>query len=113
MITVTETAKIWGVQTELPEHNLAKFLDELDNVYHNIPFEFRPSAEIDFDPYFDCAGDSYPQVRITYERPEAPEEVALRVGDDRKRWMDQLEEARERVTYCTAQLDALPVVRRA
>ncbi|MBZ9984891.1 hypothetical protein LB521_27545 [Mesorhizobium sp. BR-1-1-8] len=103
--TVTETVKIWGVQTDWPKHNLAKFLDELDHVYHGIPFEFRPTAEIDFEPYYDCAGDSYAQVRVTYERPENPEESAKRMGDERRNWMEQLEAARERVTYCTARLD--------
>jgi hypothetical protein len=112
MSTVTEVAKIWGVATELPEHSLGKFLDELDHVYYSIPSDCRASAEIDFDPYIDCAGDSYPQVRITYERPETPAEKAKRTGDERAHWMEQLENARERVDYCTKQLDSLPVNRR-
>lgn len=110
--TVTETVKVWGVRTEFPEHKLGKFLDEVECVYYNIPTEHRASAEIDFEPYFDCAGESYPQVRITYERPESQEEANSRADEDRKRWMEQLEQARERVTYCEAQLNDLPVKRR-
>jgi hypothetical protein len=108
MNTVTEKVKVWGVHDEFPEPNLGKFLDELDHVYYSIPAELRASAIIDFDPYYDCAGDAYAQVRITYDRPATPEDIALWTADARKNWMDQLEEARERVAYCTAQLDTLP-----
>jgi len=110
-ILVTENAKVYGVTTDAPEHNLARFLDEMDNVYHNIPFEYRPSAMIHFEPYHDCAGDVYEQVRVTYERPETPDETSGRLAGEYENWSKQLEQARKRVAYCIAQIDALPVER--
>lgn len=110
-ITTTENVKVWGVRGEMPEHNLAKFLDELGHVYHSIPFGNRPYAEIDFEPYYEL-GEHYAQVRVTYERPERPEETTKRLVDERVHWNAQLEEARRRVDYCAAQIDALPVERK-
>ena len=108
------TVRHWGVcsdeQNAVPS-SLMAFRHELDKAIAEIPPEYLDSAEIDFRHDYEF-GESYDACRITYERPETPEETAARIDGERAHWSEQLASARERVTYCTAQLDALPVKRR-
>lgn len=108
MTTITETALNWSVAGDRQApHGLDEVLLLLNEARLAIPAEYRSTAEIDFEPYFDCAGDSYPQIRITYERPETVEEAAARVASERAHWGDQLKAATDRVAYCLAQVDGL------
>lgn len=112
--TITETVRYWGACSdngEVPPRMLSDFMDALDAAMNEIPREYRATAEIDFDPDQEY-GETYDAVRITYERPETPAETTVRLANERAHWNEQLAAARERVTYCTGQLDALPVKRR-
>lgn len=112
-VSVTETVRYWGAcndGTHAP-HRLVEFQDALEQAVLEIPAKYLGSASIDFEPDSEY-GEYYSAVRITYERPETPAETIARLGDERAHWNAQLESARERVAYCTAQLDALPVKRR-
>lgn len=105
MNTITETALNWSVAVDRQApHGLDEVLLLLNEARLSIPAEYRQTAEIDFEPYFDCAGDSYPQIRITYERPETDEETAERIAGERGHWEGQLHQARSRVDYCLAQI---------
>ncbi|PWE52304.1 hypothetical protein DEM27_31690 [Metarhizobium album] len=108
MTTITETALNWSVAGDRQApHGLDEVLLLLNKARLSIPAEYRSTAEIDFEPYFDCAGDSYPQIRITYERPATEQEAATLVASERAHWGDQLNQARSRVDYCLAQIDGL------
>jgi hypothetical protein len=108
MATVTETVVTWSVASDMQApHSLDEVLLLLNEARLSIPAEYRSVAEIDFDPYFDCAGDYYPQVSVTYERPETEEEAALRLENERAHWGDQMKAATDRVAFCLAQIDAL------
>lgn len=105
MATITETALNWSVAGDMQApHNLDDVLRLLTEARLSIPKEYRAGAEIDFDPYYDCAGETYAQVRITYERPETKEEAVERVRREREHWEEQMREATYRVAYCEAQL---------
>ena len=108
MTTITETALNWSVAGDRQApHGLVEVLLLLNEARLSIPAEYRSTAEIDFEPYFDCAGDSYPQNHITYERPETSEEASARVATERAHWGGQLKAATDRVAYCLAQVDGL------
>lgn len=108
MTTITETALNWSVAGDRQApHGLDEVLLLLNEARLSIPAEYRSTAEIDFEPYFDCAGDSYPQIRITYERPETPEETETRAANERAHWDDQLNQARSRVDFCLGKIDGL------
>lgn len=108
MAMITETVLDWSVAGDRQApHGLDEVLLMLEEARTSIPVEHRATAEIDFDPYFDCAGDSYPQVRVTYTRPETEGEAALRIENERVHWGDQLKASTERVAYCLAQIDAI------
>ena len=112
-ISTTVTVRYWGACNDgkRAPHRLVEFKDALDAAIAEIPREHLGSATIEFEPDFEY-GEAYSAVRITYERPETPEETAARIDGERAHWIEQLASARDRVTYCTAQLDALPVKRR-
>lgn len=108
MTTITETALNWSVAGDRQApHALDEVLLLLNEARLSIPAEYRSTAEIDFEPYFDCAGDSYPQICITYERPETEAEAAARVASERAHWGYQLNQARARVDFCLGQIDRL------
>lgn len=112
--TITETVRYWGACSDngdVPPRMLSDFMAELNAAMNEIPREYRATAEIDFDPDSEY-GETYDAVRITYERPETPAETTVRLENERWHWNEQLATARERVAYCTAQIDALPVKRR-
>lgn len=105
---ITETVLDWSVDGDRQApHALDEVLLMLEEARTSIPVEHRATAEIDFDPYFDCAGDSYPQVRVTYTRPESADEAERRIEEERAHWGDQMKAATDRVAYCLAQIDAL------
>ncbi|MBY3333772.1 hypothetical protein HFN98_24590 [Rhizobium laguerreae] len=105
---ITETVLNWSVAGDRQApHALDDVLLLLSEARLSIPEEYRADAEIDFDPYFDCAGESYPQVRITYDRPETTDEAASRQTHERKHWEQQLQQSRDRVAYCLTQIDGL------
>lgn len=107
MNTVTEKVKTYGYDgdADLPIL-LVDAVQAFSEDLLSIPAEYRASAEIDFEPGFEY-GESYPCVRITYERPETPEETAERLAGERGHWEGQLNQARARVDYCLAQIDGL------
>lgn len=93
---VTITVREYGFSENavgLPPHNLVEAIQAFQETLLEIPPEYRESAEISFEPEWHC-GEYYRQVRITYERPETPEEEASRKEEERAavaRWIDEQE----------------------
>lgn len=109
----TVTVRYWGACNDGRQapHRLVEFQDALEDAIAEIPKAHLDSAVIEFEPDFEY-GEAYSAVRITYDRPETPEETAARIDGERAHWSEQLASARDRATYCMAQLDSLPVKRR-
>lgn len=107
-MNTTVTALEWNVRDEQPPSNLSEFTNRLYGAALSIPAEYRESASIDLDPYYDCAGDQFPQVRVTYTRPMTATELAEYAREESEHWAEQLRNAEERVCYCREQLGGKP-----
>ncbi len=57
---------------DLPE-NLAEFIEIITNAMKDIPAEYRPAAEVEFETGFEEYGGEF---SISYTRPETKEEAA-------------------------------------
>lgn len=103
-MNTTETVMTWSVNAERQAPRLlSEVLDILSDVEGDIPIEFRASAEIDFEPLFEH-GESYTQVRVSYERPMTAAELEQHAADEAEHWSRQLLEAESRADHCRARL---------
>lgn len=76
-----------------PPRDLPQLIQALQETLLEVPPEYRDSAEVSFEPAWEF-GESYEHVRITYERPETPEEEATRKATERAatlKWIDEQE----------------------
>lgn len=84
--TTTVTVRHWGPcqpDGHAP-YRLAEFLLAADDAFKLVPDDYKDSAMIDFDPEH-SHGETYEQVRITYEQPMTPEEIAEDKAENRDR----------------------------
>lgn len=93
---VTVTVRQYGYGEDsagFPPHSLPAAIQALQETLLEIPLEYRESAEVSFEPAWEY-GESYEQVRITYERPETEAEEAARRSEERAnltKWIDETE----------------------
>lgn len=100
---VTETVLHWCTGDEPAPYRFTEVIDALKAAMDRIPIDARADSVIDFEPFYEH-GEYYPQVRVTYERPETSAEEALRVIEEASHWRGQLDAAEKRAEYCRAQL---------
>lgn len=105
-MNTTETVLLWNVRGEQPPHDLAAVIAALSAAMDSVPAEYRQSAHIDFDPYWEH-GEHYSQVCVTYSRPMTEAEADQYAAEESAHWVDQLRQAEERATYCRAQIGGL------
>lgn len=87
-------------------HTLVGAIGEFSSVLATIPEEYRESAEIDFEPEY-SHGEAFQRVTITYQRPMTPDELAADDEFERRHWLEQLNNAQERIALCERKLAAL------
>ncbi len=92
------TKTITVLQTDQGEYNyppysLADFIGFFQNIFVDIPPEYRHTARVDMS-IRESYGDHYPAVEVTYTRPETPKETeereqaalrATRASEERER----------------------------
>ena len=71
--------------------NVPEFLARVQEMYEQVPKEFREKAEIELACY-----DDNPELRIEYQRPETEAEKAARI-QDRKRELERAARYYERL----------------
>jgi chaperonin GroEL (HSP60 family) len=104
---VTVTVREYGYGADdhgYPPHNLKEAIAAFQEALSEIPEALRDNASIDFDPYW-SHGETFERVRITYERPEAAEETASRVAEERAAMIEWIEEQKALIRRRKAELE--------
>lgn len=83
--------------------NLKECIAEFTRALSAIPEEYRDSAEISFEPLW-SHGETFSQVQIDYERPMTPDELSEFNKSERDHWIEQLNNAEERVAMCKREI---------
>ena len=87
-----------------PPHKLTEAIQVFQETLLEIPPEYRNSTEVSFEPVWSY-GESYEHVRITYERPETPEEEAARRSEERANMTKWIEEQEALIRRRKAELE--------
>lgn len=87
-----------------PPHNLKNAIAAFQAALAQIPEEYRDNASIDFEPHW-SHGETFEQVRITYERHETDEEAASRVAAERAAMLEWIEEEEALIRRRKAELE--------